>query len=79
MGRFTGGGEGGLNKFVHRRVEQFRALTYLTNQLEAERPDGAERMDQLFRAVISAKPADVAKKEEKWKQARTNKRANFES
>lgn len=38
-----------------------------------DRPDGAERMDQLFRAVISAKPLDVAKQEEKWKQTRTNK------
>ncbi len=27
-------------------------------------------MDQLFRAVISAKPSDVAKHEEKWKQAK---------
>jgi hypothetical protein len=35
-----------------------------------ERPDAGDRMDQIFRAVINAKPSDVAKQEEKWRQVR---------
>lgn len=38
-----------------------------------ERPDAAARMDQAFRAIVNAKPSDVAKQEEKWKQTRARK------
>jgi hypothetical protein len=38
--------------------------------VRCDRPDAAERMDQLFRAVISVPHSVVVKEEEKWKQAR---------
>ncbi|MGI8989977.1 MAG: hypothetical protein ACR2I2_10375 [Bryobacteraceae bacterium] len=39
-------------------------------------PNQAERMDQLFRAVISAPRSAVLKEEAKWKRARAKKKAN---
>jgi hypothetical protein len=40
-----------------------------------DRPDGAERMDQLFRAVISTPHSAVLKDEAKRKRARAKKLA----
>jgi hypothetical protein len=38
-----------------------------------ERPDAAERMDQLFRVAISVPHSAVWKEEAKWKRARAKK------
>jgi hypothetical protein len=54
------------------------ASIYISQELAArcERPDGAERMDQLFRAVISAPRSAIVKEEAKWKRERAKKNSH---